>query len=78
MVMIKNNDMLKIILISKYLNGNVKRPHVIINHKFTKGITNEKIFFLAFKLDFFSGGRPEGSKCNLKLQRATWQQTLSQ
>ncbi len=42
MVTIKGNGTIKIISISKYLNGNIRRPQMVINYNFIKGIIDAK------------------------------------
>jgi hypothetical protein len=57
MVTIEGNGTIKTIFISKYLNGNIRRPHMVVNYNFIKGVTNEEqkiMFFL--KLNLFSIG----------------------
>jgi hypothetical protein len=49
MVTIEGNGTIKIVSISKYLNGNIKRPQMVINYNFIKGVTDEeeKIMFFS-------------------------------
>jgi hypothetical protein len=42
MVTIEGNSTMKIVSISKYISGNVKKPHVVINYNFVVGITYEE------------------------------------
>jgi len=57
MVTIKGNDIVKIIFISKYLNGNIRQPQMIVSYNFMEGVTDEKEEMLFFsKLNLFSIG----------------------
>jgi hypothetical protein len=42
MVTIKGYDNVKTIYVSKYLNGNIKRPQMVITYNFLEGVTNEE------------------------------------
>jgi hypothetical protein len=42
MVTIKDNGIVKTIFVSKYLSGNIRRPHIVINYNFMEGVTNEE------------------------------------
>jgi hypothetical protein len=57
MVTIEGNDIMNIIFVSKYLNGNIRKPRTIINYNFLEGVTNEEEeILLAFEPNLFSIG----------------------
>ncbi len=42
MVTVEGNGIVKTIFVSKYLNGNIGRPQIIINYNFMEGVTYEE------------------------------------
>lgn len=57
MVTIEGNDIMNIIFVSKYLNGNIRKPQMIVSYNFIERVTHEEDeILLAFELDLFSIG----------------------
>jgi hypothetical protein len=57
MVTIEGNGIVKIIFVSKYLNGNIRWPQMVINYNFMEGVTyEEKELIFSSELDIFSIG----------------------
>jgi hypothetical protein len=57
MVTIKGNGTVKNNYVSKYLNGNIKRPQMVVTYNFLEGVTDkEKEIFLTSKPNLFSIG----------------------
>jgi hypothetical protein len=57
MVTIKGNDTIKIFYVSKYLNGNIRKPQMVVIYNFLEGVINEeKEILLTSKVDLFSIG----------------------
>jgi len=58
MVTIKGNGIVKIVFVSNYFSGNIKRPQMVINYNFIEGVIDdeeEKIMF-SYELDLLSIG----------------------
>jgi hypothetical protein len=57
MVTIKGNGTIKKRYVSKYLNGNIKKPQMVVTYNFLEGVTNEeKEILLTSKPNLFSNG----------------------
>jgi len=57
MVTIEGNGTIKTIFISKYLSGNIRRPHIVIRYNFIEGVTNEENeILLSYEPNLFSIG----------------------
>jgi len=58
MVTIKGNGIVKIIFVSKYFSGNIKRPHMVINYNFIEGVIDdeEEKIMLSYEHDLLSIG----------------------
>ncbi len=54
---IKGNGIVKIVSMSTYLNGNIKKQHSMVSYNFIKGVIDEEeIFLLDFEPNLFSIG----------------------
>ncbi len=57
MVTIEGNGIVKTIFVSKYLNGNIKGPQIIIGYNFMEGVIDEEEEIMrSFELDLLSIG----------------------
>ncbi len=57
MVTIKGNGIVKTMFVSKYLNGNIRQPQMIVNYNFMEGVIDEEEeLFISFEPDLFSIG----------------------
>ncbi len=56
MVTIESNGIVKPIFVSKYLNGNIRGPQIIISYNFMEGVIDEEEIMHSFELDLLSIG----------------------